>query len=373
MMEKIKEFILLVGPQGSGKTTLCAQRFPDHLRISKDDQGDRHIPILNEAFENGVEKIILDRTNAVRNSREKYLRRAKKNGYRTKIVWLNAEYNTCLTRIKARKRHPTLAKDDAEVALGWYFKNFRTPSIAEVDEIEIVGDAPKFVPIKDISEDLSNRRHLIVGDIHGCYEELLGLLDERNFDLENDALITVGDIVDRGPSSKGVMDFCLGLPHFHSVCGNHDDRIARYFSGETVKMEYGIDETIESFDGNMPREYVSYIKSMPLILKVPSGYVVHAGFDPLLPVDMQSRRDCLYMRHYGGDGYSDSDGGSYWFKSWPKDGPKIFFGHEPNPLGYIPDNIVPLDGGCCFGEYLKAYDGVVHYFNAARRYCEDER
>jgi Calcineurin-like phosphoesterase/AAA domain len=371
-----KEFVILVGPQGSGKTTLCAQKFPDHLRISKDDQGEKHLHILNEALVKGTEKIILDRTNGVRNSRAKYLHFATRNGYRTKIVWVNEPYETCLARIKARKRHPTLAKENAEVALDWYFKHFRTPSPLEADELEILGNAHKFVEIKDICDELSGKRYLIVGDIHGCYDELLGILDEREFDLQDDVLITVGDLVDRGPDSKAVIEFCTSLPHFYSTCGNHDERLVKYLFGDKVKMDYGIDETIASYGGTVPKDLIPFIKGMPFILKIPAGYIVHAGFDPLLPIERQSKRDCLYMRYYGGEGYFDKDGGEYWFKSWPKDSPKIFFGHEPNPKGYIPDNIVPLDGGCCFGEYLKAYDsrdGMVHYFNAAKRYCEDER
>lgn len=368
-----KEFILLVGPQGSGKTTLCAQRFPGHLRISKDDQGPKHIHALNEALSKGVEKIVLDRTNASRTSRAKYIHFARRNGYRTKIVWVNVDYDTCLARIRARRNHPTLQATEAVEALSWYFRTFRTPASAEVDEIEILGDSPKFVPIKDIRPQLAGRRFLITSDIHGCLDELLQMLDERDFDLTNDILVSAGDLVDRGPNSKGVLDFCMSLPNFYGVMGNHDDRCIRHFNGVKVKDTDGLRQTIEEFAGVMPNETLSFMESFDCILATPAGFVVHAGFDPLLPVERQQRRDCLYMRNYGGEDYFDDVNGDQWFRQWPKEGPKVFFGHEANPRGYVPNHTVSLDGGCCFGDYLKAFDSkdeIVHYVNAKMRYAE---
>lgn len=63
-----------------------------------------------------------------------------------------------------------------------------------------------------------------VGDIHGCYDELMRALDEAGFDPSRDRLISVGDLVDRGPDSKK----CLELtrePWFHAVLGNHEDML----------------------------------------------------------------------------------------------------------------------------------------------------
>lgn len=372
----MKEFILLVGPQGSGKTTYCSQRLADHYRISRDDQGEkRHIQLLNEAFENGTEKIVVDKTNPSRKKRELFLRKAKKFGYKTKIVWFNIDNDTCLPRIKARKNHPSLAPEDAEVALSWYYKTFRVPSPLEVDELEVIGDATKYVPIKDICAQLDGKRYLIVGDIHGCLDELLQLLDEREFDLINDVLISIGDVVDRGPKSREALEFCKSLPNFYGIMGNHDDKCIRYFKGAKVKTNYGLDKTIEQFPDGMPTEMLAFMESFSHILKTPVGYLVHAGLDPLLPIEKQQARDCIYMRYYGGDSYFDEEEGQYWFKLWPKE-TKVFFGHEVNPKGFIPEHTVSLDGGCCFGEYLKAYDsrdGIVHYLSVTNRYAEDER
>ena len=51
----------------------------------------------------------------------------------------------------------------------------------------------------DLSAAIGSRRHLIVGDVHGCLDELLLLLDRLHFDPASDVLISVGDLVDRGP------------------------------------------------------------------------------------------------------------------------------------------------------------------------------
>jgi RNA ligase len=367
------KLVLLVGSQGSGKTRYCSEKLQGYTRISQDDQGkDGHRKAFNEAIENGDEFIVVDRINHTRQQRGNYLQPAKKAGYNTRIVWLNIDRNTCIKRAKDRKMHPTLAPDKAEEAISWYFKNFQVPSRKEADELEIVGQAPYYLPVKDVTETIGNRRYIVVGDVHGCYDELIQMLDELNFDRQEDVLISTGDLIDRGPKIKEVIDFVMSLPHFYSVIGNHEDKCIRYFEGTNVKVANGLQKTIDAFDNKMPPEVLDFLCGMPMILKVPAGYVVHAGFDPLMLPEEQQRADCIYMRYYGGRSYFDAFDGILWYKLWPKENPTVFFGHIPEKS--FPDlpNIKSLDGGCVFGDYLKAWDskdGITYYVNAKETYC----
>jgi len=372
----IKRLVLLIGAQGSGKSTYCAERLNGYTRISQDDQGKiGHREAFAEALEREDDFIVIDRMNHNRQQRSTYLLPAKRRGYSTRIVWLNTDRQTCVKRAKARKNHPTLKTDEAEEAINWYFKALQVPSIREADEVEIVGPSASFVPVKDLCAEIGDRRYIIVGDIHGCLDELKQLLEERDFNKDEDVLICVGDLVDRGPKVRETLEFVMSLPRFYSTKGNHDDKCVRYFEGRPVKIANGLQTTIDSFENKMPDNVLNYLMDLPLIIKTPAGYCVHAGFDPLMLPDEQQRDDCLYMRYYGGRSYFDSFEGVLWFKLWPKDYPMVFYGHIPEISGPSIHNIVSLDGGCVFGDYLKAWDSrdeIVHYINAAQIYSVSE-
>lgn len=371
-MHSMKRLVLLIGAMGSGKSTYCEQRLKGYTRISQDEQGkERHRILYREALERGDEFVVVDRVNHDRAQRGNYLSLAKKHGYTTRIVWFTTDRETCLKRCKARKYHVSLKPEDAESALAWYFKSLRAPSSKEADELELIGPPPSFVPVKDVTAEIGNRRHIIVGDIHGCLDELKQMLDELAFNKDEDVLICVGDLVDRGPKVKETLEFVMSLPRFYSVKGNHDDKCVRYFSGNPVKVGHGLEDTIEQYGNKMPAETLEYLRNLPLILKTPSGYVVHAGFDPLLLPEQQKDEDCLYMRYYGGRSYFDNNGGVLWYTMWPKDFPRVFYGHIPEPSGPNLPNVVSLDGGCVFGDYMKAWDsrdGIVYYVQAAKQY-----
>jgi len=93
-----------------------------------------------------------------------------------------------------------------------------------------------FVPyVKTMPANLSGR-DFVVGDLHGCLSDLLLLLDKVQFEKTKDRLLSVDDLVDRGPDSWG----CLSLleePWFYAVKGNHEDLLLDYVkkSGEISK------------------------------------------------------------------------------------------------------------------------------------------
>jgi serine/threonine protein phosphatase 1 len=70
-------------------------------------------------------------------------------------------------------------------------------------------------------------RDLIVGDIHGCFTKLQAALHDIDFDEQNDILISVGDLVDRGPESDLVLEW-LAKPWFYAILGSHEDMAIQY-------------------------------------------------------------------------------------------------------------------------------------------------
>jgi len=76
-----------------------------------------------------------------------------------------------------------------------------------------------------------------VGDIHGCYDKLMDKLSDIKFDFHKDRLISVGDLVDRGPDSVKCLNL-LKEPWFHAVSGNHEDMMVRTFRRQWSSDNY---------------------------------------------------------------------------------------------------------------------------------------
>src|SRR5262245_51981331 len=104
-----KTCVVLVGPQGSGKTTYCHEHLPNALRISQDELGrHRHLDAFDEALSRGEPTVVVDRINHRKEQRRRYLDTAKRHGYRTQIVWFNLDRAECVRRCRERAVHPTL-------------------------------------------------------------------------------------------------------------------------------------------------------------------------------------------------------------------------------------------------------------------------
>src|SRR5689334_9938755 len=78
-------------------------------------------------------------------------------------------------------------------------------------------------------------RDFVVGDIHGCFTQLRKELEARGFDPRRDRLFAVGDLVDRGPESDGLLE-AVERFGIKSVKGNHEDVIVRWHNGEEQSL-----------------------------------------------------------------------------------------------------------------------------------------
>ncbi len=120
-----------------------------------------------------------------------------------------------------------------------------------------------------------------IGDIQGCYSELMTLLDVIHFHPERDTLWFVGDLVNRGPGSLAVLRFIKSLPSKIVVLGNHDFYlIARSFGvAETIDPQDTVDDILQAPDKTA---LIDWLRKQPLIHYDPAlQYVmVHAGIAP---------------------------------------------------------------------------------------------
>ena len=363
--------IVLVGPQGSGKTTYCRETLKavepskatpgDIVRISQDNHGKKgHIEKFLTCLENG-QSVVIDRINHIRFQRRRYTEAGRNHGYKIKYIWLDVDRKTCTERLDGRTGHPTIRpKDNHERILACYFRDFEKPEYFEYDEIEVMTKRQS-AKMLDLSGIIGDTKFIVVGDIHGCYDEFLALLNQCGYK-PGDFLVSVGDLMDRGPKSREVIQWFLDADNAFCTEGNHDNKARRYWAGNRVKVAHGLDKTIEQCKDMHTASIADWIKGWPQMIRLPDfngkpTYVVHAGVDGKYPIDNQPLENCLYARYFGGQGFLDQSG-DIWYSTL--DGSfNIISGHMihdnaiPTDCGPM-DYVFLLDGGACQGGELRA-------------------
>ncbi|MFH1490965.1 MAG: metallophosphoesterase [Pseudomonadota bacterium] len=197
------------------------------------------------------------------------------------------------------------------------------------------------------------QRVFIIGDIHGCLDMLKRLVDKIPWSPDSDSLVFLGDYVDRGENSKGVIDFILKLsqsaPSVHCLMGNHESIFLDFLTGRDVRtfLLNGGEETLNSYrsaagtyeEPLISNEHVTFLKSLHPWLELDGYYVVHAGFRPHVDIQGQTLEDMTWIREPFL--YSDYDFGK-----------RVIFGHTPFTEPLVMENKIGLDTGAVYGNRL---------------------
>lgn len=207
----------------------------------------------------------------------------------------------------------------------------------------------------------------IIGDVHGCLRELGSLLDRLGYGKrghpDGRTAVFVGDLVDRGPSSVGVLRRVMSMVDAGdalSVVGNHDDKLARWLHGRNVKVGRGLQTTVSELkrEGHGFRKQVrDFIDELPeqLILDEGNLVIAHAG----LPEHFHGRKGNAVRAFalYGDPtGEVDEDGLPI-RRDWAKDyrgKAAVVYGHTPHPEPEWVHNTICVDTGVVYGGRLTA-------------------
>ena len=194
------------------------------------------------------------------------------------------------------------------------------------------------------------KRTLVVGDIHGCFEELLSLMEKAALG-QGDRIIAVGDLITKGPSNREVLQLFANDQRFSSVIGNQDLAVLRFWRGEDVSLTPAQERTVRELESNA-ESFRTYLESLPFYIELDSHIIVHAGLRPRVPLHEQSVEDLTELRTMGADRTSRE--GVPWFEVY--DGEKtVLFGHWPGPEPKTARRAIGLDTGCVYGHLLTAY------------------
>jgi serine/threonine protein phosphatase 1 len=206
-------------------------------------------------------------------------------------------------------------------------------------------------------------RLFAVGDIHGCADELARLLAALDL-AAGDKVVFVGDYVDRGPDSRGVIDRLIELRDSTEVDtvflkGNHEDMMLGYLGergshgevflmngGRATLASYGLAPTapLAEVREALPEAHLEFLRRLELFHRDPPYLFVHAGIAPLRTLEQQDEEDLLWIREE-------------FLRNRHKLQDTVVFGHTPQRevLWHMPYKI-GLDTGCVYGNKLSCLD-----------------
>jgi serine/threonine protein phosphatase 1 len=217
-----------------------------------------------------------------------------------------------------------------------------------------------------------------IGDIHGCLSQLTTLhkkiLTHDKFDVKKDLLIYLGDYIDRGNNTKGVIDQILKLKNNKiktiNLMGNHDEFMIDFLFNKKndIKnwLNFGVDQTFRSYDieivefikdgfeddvidklrnellKKMDTTHINFFKNLEVTHSTEKYLFVHAGIDPKKILKEQTKTDFLWSRSKD---FFDKD-----FKSEKI----IVHGHTPEPSSINNPYRINVDTGCYFSGKLSS-------------------
>lgn len=203
----------------------------------------------------------------------------------------------------------------------------------------------------------------IIGDIHGCFDELIDLIAQAGI-TEQDRIIALGDIVDRGNKSKEVYEYLKNRPNTLVLMGNHErkhqNKILSY-AQEIVKVQFGAD-----YD-----PFLNWIDTLDYFYETEAAIIIHAFFEHDVALEQQKKE--VLCGSTSGDRYLGKKypEGKYWTDFYTGEKPVIYGHHVVGDLPKIYNNTYGIDTGACHGGYLTAIElpgFITHQVKAKKDY-----
>ncbi|MDA9101370.1 metallophosphoesterase [Omnitrophica bacterium] len=188
------------------------------------------------------------------------------------------------------------------------------------------------------------KRTIIFGDIHGCFVEWRELMRKLHVTRE-DRLISVGDLVCKGPSTRKCLDLAQKLPNLQCVLGNQELDLLQHWKEDRLEdLPRDYQKSVVEELGNRMRDYLYFISTWPLFLDEPDYLVVHAGIRVEYPLERQKAEEVTNLREIDG---------KPWYEYY-KEKKLIVHGHWATQGLVVRDNVIGLDSGCVYGKKLSA-------------------
>ncbi|MCI0343728.1 MAG: polynucleotide kinase-phosphatase [Planctomycetales bacterium] len=395
--------VVLVGPSGSGKSTFAARHFRPSEVLSSDtfrglvadDAGaqDATVPafealhfVAGKRLE-GRRLAVVDATNVQEEARKPLLDLARRWHALPVAIVLDIPERLCQERNRARPDRdfgPHVVRNQVR-DLRRSLRGRRGGGLSEEGfrYVHVLRSPEEGEAARIVREPLWTDRRGdagpfdVVGDIHGCYDELRALLETLRYEVEESApgvpasvappagrkLVFLGDLVDRGPNVSGVLRLAMGMVEAGTalcVPGNHEAKLLRKLRGKDVRITHGLAETLAQLERE-PAEFrakvAQFLDGLVSHYVLDGGRLVvaHAGVKAELQgrASGEVREFCLYGETTG---ETDEFGLPVRY-DWASDyrgRAAVVYGHTPLPEAEWLNGTICLDTGCVFGGKLTA-------------------
>jgi protein phosphatase len=387
--------VALIGVSGSGKSTFAKTHFKptetlssDYFRalVSDDENNQQVTPqafdalyyVANKRLELGLLAVI-DATNVQKEARASVLRLAKEQNCFAVAIVLDIPERICRERNEKRPDRNfgshVVTRQTEQLK-----RSIRHLQKEGFRYVYVISNEEETASAEIIRVPLwNNKKHEsgpfdIIGDVHGCYDELCELLTNLNYavDVENCTAkppqsrkaVFLGDLCDRGPKNIEVIRLVMGMVQAGDawcVAGNHDVKLLKKLKGADVQLSHGLDKTVKQLEAQ-DEEFIAKVKNFL------DGLISHYVFDNGKLVVAHAglkekyhgrgsgrvREFCLY-----GDTTGETDEYGLpirlpWANEY-RGRALVVYGHIPTPEVQTLNNTVCIDTGCVFGGKLTAY------------------
>ena len=323
----------------------------------------------------------VDATHLYPDDRKKYVEIAKNNHVPIVSLVLDVDQEVLLERDKSRENPRGSKRIKQQYQVFKREKRFikkegylATYFISDTDEIDVVRKTNNPVHL-EVGNGID-----IIGDIHGCYDEMIQLLEKLGYEKntenyyvhpEGRRFLSLGDIMSRGPLSLKTMEFFLRhvkASLAYMIDSNHGWKIARWLDGKNVTLNHGDELVEQELEQNAEKGNSEQFKQelKAFLLKAPSHYVLtkygvptlvctHAGIKDEF-IGKQSYDISDFCRYGDNDGLDET--GRPIRKDWTihhKTSTLIVWGHDPKPKPLVINNTINIDQGVVFGGELTAF------------------
>lgn len=389
--------VVLVGVSGSGKSTFARAHFKPTEIVSSDfcrglvadDENDQSATpdafdvlhyIVGTRLRRGLLTVV-DATNVQQPARASLIKLAKSHDVLVDAIVIDVPESVAIERNKQRpdrdfgnhvvgRQHRDLKRSFRRLNKEGFRRVHVLRGTDQIESVEIVRERP-WNDRTDVHGPFD-----IIGDIHGCASELRTLLAELGWNVEYDGTaaidathpegrqaVFVGDLVDRGPDTPGVLSLVMGMiASGNALCvsGNHEAKLVRALKGSKVTVSHGLAESLAQLEGGSEEFRKQALDFMDGLI---SHYVLDDG---KLVVAHAGLKEAYHGRSSGrvrsfalyGDTTGETDEYGLpvrypWAQEY-RGQAMVVYGHTPVPKAEWINNTICLDTGVVFGGELTA-------------------
>lgn len=390
--------VVLVGASGSGKSTFAAQHFGPFEVLSSDvcrglvsgDENSQEATraafevlhlIAGKRLDAGLLTVV-DATNVQPEARRSLVALAREHDVLPVALVLDLPEDVCLER-NARRSDRELAPHVVRRQRQQLRRSIRSlgkegfRTVHVLRDVDAVADATIVrTPLRSDRRD-DHGPFDVIGDVHGCRSELEALLVALGYTVVRDAAgravdavhpegrraLLLGDLVDRGPDSPGVLRLVMGMVaagHALAVPGNHENKLVRALDGRQVQVSHGLADTLAQLAGETEefrRSVRDFCDDLVAHLVLDDGRLVvaHAGLKEAYHGRASGRVRSFAL--YGDTTGETDEYGLPVRLPWAEEyrgRATVLYGHTPTPVATWVNNTLCLDTGCVFGGHLTA-------------------